>query len=117
MPPAKYSVAQAENALIKNYGNVSAAARALGVSHASLFYNIKKKKRLQKARVEARETTLDLAEHGLLKAVRDEKPWAICFMLKCQGKHRGWIEAPPKEKTLEDDIAAALNKLADKLPS
>ena len=92
MPAKKFTLAQAEMALLKNYGNVSAAARALGVGHPTLFDRIKKNERLQKAREIAEEQALDMAEHSLLKAVRAGEGWATCFMLKTKGKKRGYVE-------------------------
>ncbi len=92
MAPKKYTVAQAEQALLNNYGNVSAAARSLGVDHSTLFHAIKKHERLQKARELAQEQTLDKAEHALLKAVDKGEGWAVCFMLKTIGRKRGYVE-------------------------
>lgn len=92
MAPKKYTLAQAEQALLKNYGNVSAAARSLGVAHPTLFDAIKKHERLQKAREQAQEQALDKAEHALLKAIDKGEGWAVCFLLKTIGKKRGYVE-------------------------
>jgi len=92
MPPKKFSIAQAEEALLKNYGNVSAAARALGVTHPTLFYALKKHERLQKARALAEERVLDLAENSLVKGAREGEAWAVCFLLKTKGRKRGYVE-------------------------
>jgi len=35
---------------------------------------------------------LDVAEDKLHAALVDGQPWAICFFLKTQGKHRGYVE-------------------------
>lgn len=92
MPPKKYSIRQAEEALLKNYGNVSAAAKALGVDHSTLFHALKKHERLQAARREAEEQTLDLAENSLVTAVKNCEAWAVCFLLKTKGRKRGYVE-------------------------
>lgn len=92
MPPQKFTIAQAEDALLKNYGNVSAAARALKVDHSTLWHRIKRAERLQAARVMAKEQTLDLAENALVTAVKKGEAWAVCFLLKTQGKERGYTE-------------------------
>lgn len=92
MPASKFTLAQAEAALLKNYGNVSAAARALGVGHPTLFDRIKRYPRLRKVRELAEEQALDLAEHSLLKAVRSGEGWAVCFLLKTKGRKRGYVE-------------------------
>ena len=88
MPPQKFTIVQAEDALLKNYGNVSAAARALKVDHSTLWHRIKRAERLQAARVMAKEQTLDLAENALVKAVKKGEAWALCILLKTQGKER-----------------------------
>lgn len=92
MPPKKFSIAQAEEALLKNYGNVSAAARALGVDHSTLWHRIKRAERLQDARRDAEEQTLDLAENALVGAVKKGEAWAVCFLLKTKGRKRGYVE-------------------------
>lgn len=38
------------------------------------------------------ETRLDMAEASLFSLVQEKNLGAICFLLKCQGKKRGWIE-------------------------
>lgn len=92
MPARKFTEAQAEQALLACYGNVSAAARALGVKHSTLFYRLKKSARLQEARILAEEQALDVAEDSLLKAVKKGEAWAVCFLLKTRGKRRGYVE-------------------------
>ena len=103
MVAKKITEAQAEQALIACYGNVSAAARVLNVDHSTLFHRLRKSERLQKARTMAEEQTLDLAEDGLVSAVKDREAWAICFMLKTRGKKRGYIERQEQEVQLSGD--------------
>ena len=90
MAARKFTDAQGEQALLAHYGNVSAAAAALGVAHSTLWERIGKSERLQAARVEAEERTLDLAEAALVEGVRRGDAWAVCFMLKTRGKRRGY---------------------------
>lgn len=110
MPDKKITEAQAEQALRAHYGNVSAAAKALGVKHPTLWNRLKRSERLQAAKAEAEEQTLDLAEDGLVSAVRDREAWAICFLLKTRGKRRGYIEKQEQSVQLsgEADFLAAL---------
>lgn len=110
MVAKKITDAQAEQALLACYGNVSAAARALNVDHSTLFHRLKNNERLQAARAMAEEQTLDLAEDGLVSAVRDREAWAICFLLKTRGKKRGYIEKQEQSVQLsgEADFLAAL---------
>ena len=92
MPARKFTEAQAEQALLACYGNVSAAARALNVGHSTLWHRIKRSERLQEARIMAEEQALDVAEESLLAAVRRGEAWAVCFLLKTRGKRRGYVE-------------------------
>jgi hypothetical protein len=47
---------------------------------------------LQQVRCEIKEEYLDIRESQLMEAVEKGEAWAICFLLKCRGKERGWIE-------------------------
>jgi hypothetical protein len=47
---------------------------------------------LKDALEDSRETTLDNAEDKLGLAVKKGEAWAICFLLKTQGKSRGYVE-------------------------
>lgn len=110
MVARKFTDAQGVEALLAHYGNVSAAARVLGVSHGTLWDRIKRSERLQEAKRDAEEQTLDLAESGLVSAVKDREAWAICFLLKTRGKKRGYIEKQEQSVQLsgEADFLAAL---------
>jgi hypothetical protein len=47
---------------------------------------------LQQAVEEVRQANLDLAKSQLIDSIKARERWAICFYLKYQGKHRGWVE-------------------------
>ena len=100
MATKKFTDAQGEEALLKNYGNVSAAARALGVSQPTLWERIERSERLQAARKEAEEQTLDMAEAALVEAVRSGAAWAVCFLLKTKGRRRGFVTRQEGSMTL-----------------
>ena len=87
-------------ALTETHGNISAAARMLGVTRRAIAKRIDGDPILKAAVVDARETMLDDAERSLAKAVLAGEAWAVCFLLKTQGRGRGYIErvatdAPP----------------------
>ena len=109
----KFTDAQAEQALLAHYGNVNGAARALGVAHSSLWERIGKSERLQEARKEAEEQVLDLAEDGLVRAVKDGKGWAICFLLKTKGTRRGYVTRQEGSMTLLNGENPLALKLVD----
>lgn len=79
-------------ALTATHGNVSAAARALGVSRRAIGKRIDADPALKQAVIDARETILDDAERSLADAVKAGAPWAVVFVLKTQGRGRGYVE-------------------------
>jgi hypothetical protein len=53
---------------------------------------IEKSPALVSVQRDAREGMLDDAESALYRAVIQGEAWAVCFLLKTQGKGRGYIE-------------------------
>lgn len=102
MAARKFTIPQAVDALFKNHGNVSAAARVLGVDHSTLFNRLKKNEKLRVARAEAEEQLLDLAESTIATLIKEKNVTATIFTLKCKGKKRGWIDTG---KPAEDETA------------
>lgn len=92
MPAAKSTIKQAADAIWKAHGNVTKAAKLLGVSRTALSGRIGRHQTLKKAKREASDSLLDLAEDALWSLVADKNLGAVCFALKCQGKERGWVE-------------------------
>lgn len=79
-------------AIYAQYGIASKIAEALGI-HYCTFNNWKNEHPwIEDALREGREQMLDVAESSLLKAVEKQEGWATCFMLKCRGKERGYVE-------------------------
>lgn len=73
-------------------GNLSAVARAFGVTRQAVHAFVKKDPELQQVCQDERETIVDIAESVLKKKILDGEAWAVCFFLKCQGKARGYVE-------------------------
>jgi transposase-like protein len=73
-------------------GNVSAVARAFGVSRKTIYNHIERYKTAQDALEDARETMLDNAESILYKKVLEGSTPELLFFLKTQGKRRGYVE-------------------------
>lgn len=67
-------------------------AKQLGVSVSAVSKRIAKSPRLQEAVSNVEETVLDIAESSLVRAAQNGEAWAVCFILKCKGRKRGWIE-------------------------
>ncbi len=81
---------QVQKALTDANGNLTAAAKKLGVTRQCLYGWVKKRPELQDLRAEAGETLLDTAEDKIRRAVEQGEPWAIRFVLARKGRSRGW---------------------------
>lgn len=110
MAQARLTVDQIENALKRKAGNISEAAKSLGVSRSTFYRRIEESPRLQEQLTDAREAFVDIAESALKREVLNGNITAIIFALKTQGKQRGYTER------LEIDIRyVALIKQIDAL--
>lgn len=78
-------------AIIKWNGNLASIARQFKVTRQSVRDLIDRHPSLLVLLAEARETRLDLAESALDRAVKAGEGWATCFLLKTQGKNRGYF--------------------------
>jgi hypothetical protein len=93
-PQRNPSVAQVEDAIRKAAGNVTAAARGLGVGRTALHRRIARSAQLQQALQEERESLVDMAESALRAEVLDRNMTAVIWTLKAspEAKRRGWGE-------------------------
>lgn len=73
-------------------GNLAAVARAYGVSRQAVQKFVANDPELTEATNEARETMLDNAESKLYTEAMNGNTAALIFLLKTQGKRRGYIE-------------------------
>lgn len=80
------------DALTATYGLVKPAAAALGCTPATIRQRLRDDPELMRHRDQCREDALDVAESALMGAVETGEAWAVCFMLKTQGKERGYVE-------------------------
>lgn len=89
-----YTDKQIINALEKTGGNISAAARSLGASRATLHNRINTVKDVKKAYDSVNESNLDLAENELIELVKDKDHkdhfGALKFYLRTKGRTRGF---------------------------
>lgn len=93
-PLTRPSVVQIEDAIRKSAGNVTYAAKALGVGRTALHARIAKSADLQRVLQEEREALVDMAESALRAEVLDRNMTAIIWTLKAspEAKRRGWSE-------------------------
>ena len=80
-----------EKAILKAYGNLSAASKSLGVDRVTLYKWIEQDG-LEQAVVEGRNSRLDFVEGKLDQKIDGGDTTAIIFFLKTQGKSRGYVE-------------------------
>jgi len=80
-----------EQAIVKAFGNLSAASKSLGVDRVSLYRWIEQDG-LEQAVVEGRNSRLDFVEGKLDQKIDGGDTTAIIFFLKTQGKSRGYVE-------------------------
>ena len=89
-----YSDKQITDALIKAEGNISAAARALGASRATIHKRINEVESVKNEYDSVNEANLDLAENELIELVKDKKHkdhfGALKFYLRTKGRGRGF---------------------------
>lgn len=78
--------------LIKKYdGNVSKVGDALGTTRHTIRERCDADAELGKALKDARERLIDDVEQSVLSRAREGKDTALqAFVLKTQGRHRGW---------------------------
>lgn len=94
-----------ERELRKHEGLMYIAAKKLGVTVQAISERVKRTPYLQQVIKECLELRLDDAELHLQYKVRDKDLGAICFLLRTQGKHRGYaqgIEAIINVKEIDD---------------
>lgn len=79
-------------AIERHMGNLTMAAKSLRVSRKTFYKFMANHPTVKDALDEARETMLDNVESRLYSKALAGEAWAVCFFLKTQGKHRGYIE-------------------------
>jgi hypothetical protein len=78
--------------LWKNYGNVLAVAKKFEVDESAVYRRINKSRYLQEALKESRGKFVLDAERTIMQAVMKGNVDAAKFVLRSQGKERGWQE-------------------------
>jgi len=68
------------------------AAKHLGCTPSTIHHRAQKNPKIRECIEDERGWILDFAESKLLQAVKGGEAWAVCFLLKTQGKGRGYVE-------------------------
>jgi len=108
---AKLTVDKVNGLIDEMMGNVSMVARTLNVSRTTLYNYINSHSTVKAKLDEAREKMIDNVESVLYSKALAGEAWAVCFFLKTQAKHRGYVErqelANPPDSTFRvtwDDV-------------
>ncbi len=114
MPKSYTTLDECIQALEVKLGFVTEAAKALNISYQALSKRIKKNKKLRDALDAINERKLDFSESKLQDLVKKNNLGAICFHLKCKGKHRGWVERTELTGPDGGDQVVTLHVIYDK---
>src|SRR3990172_1312087 len=88
----RFTAERVTQAIRETRGLVSLAARRLGCTPKTVYVYIHRYPSVRQALQEEREAMTDLAELALYNKIQQGEGWAVCFYLKTQGRHRGYIE-------------------------
>lgn len=100
--------------LVKHRGNVSKVADCMGTARHCIRQVIDKDVELQQVLKDTRERWLDDIEVSVLSRADESNDTALqCFVLKTQGKHRGW-EQNEAQNNAKDIATAAFDFILNK---
>ena len=85
----QYTVTEIAEALANAHGLVSVAAQSLGCTRKTIYNHIEKSPKVRKARDEARDASIDIAESALMKNIEKGDTTSIIFFLKTVGREQG----------------------------
>lgn len=88
----QFTAGQMIEALRATKGMKGPAAKKLGCHRDTVDNYAKRYPTVQKVINEEREMMLDIGELSLARAAQNGEAWAVCFLLKTQGKNRGYVE-------------------------
>ena len=113
MPKQRYTDKQIINAITRNRGLVFLAAQSLGCNPATIHHRAQKNPKIRVCIEDERGKILDFAEAKLLEAVKEGEAWAVCFLLKTQGKQRGYVERQEVKAETKVAIMNNMEELTD----
>ncbi len=102
-------------ALWASRGNMTAAARRLGIARWTIYRRAQTVKKVRQVVEEAREMTIDMAETQLSRMVNEGDFRAINLVLRTIGKTRGYtevVEDTDKGQRLDKLVAALERNIA-----
>jgi hypothetical protein len=88
----RFTITQMLEAVHASKGLVTITAETLKCDPQTVRNYAKRYSKVQHAIEEEREVLLDIAELALCRKVEQGEAWAVMFLLKTLGRHRGFIE-------------------------
>ena len=92
MKKEAFSATQMIAALKKTKGMVYLAADSLGCHPKTVYNYITRYPSVKEVFEDESGRVLDVGEMKLYEHVLNGEAWAVCFLLKTKGKHRGYVE-------------------------
>lgn len=121
-PPIQMALTEERviEALRKAGGVMAGAARLLGCTRENITYWAASRPHIRLLCKELREEITDIAELGLISAIRNREEWAIKFWLSRQGRHRGyghalWVGVAPTPENTQQEQAEVFALSVDQL--
>lgn len=111
MPKFRFSDKAIITAIKKCRGLVYLAAQGLGCDPATIHHRAQKNLKIREVIEDERNRVLDFAEAKLIESVGTGEAWAVCFLLKTQGRKRGYSERWDMEE-LRRELEAFKNELS-----
>jgi hypothetical protein len=111
----RFTPAQIIAALKKSKGMVFLAAKRLECDPDTIQNYCKRYPAVERVKQAQRGEMVDLAESGLLTAIKNGEAWAIAFALKTLGKERGYVER--QELTGQDGAGMVLRVVYENPPA
>lgn len=103
------------DALHDSGGLLKYACKLLGITYEEGWRMYNRYPSCRETMRRAREAALDTAEYGLQRHLECEEPWAIQFMLKYQGRERGYVEKQEVESITHLNVSDILAVSDDEL--
>jgi hypothetical protein len=113
-PGIPFNKKQILELIIKCSGNLSRVADAIGGNRGSIRAFIDRDPELQQVLKDARERLVEEVEDSVFQRAAQSNDTALqCFVLKTQGRHRGWDQSEA-QNTAKDIATAAFDFIVNK---
>jgi hypothetical protein len=113
MTKHRYTDKQILNAIEKSSGLIYLAAKNLGCTPNTIHVRANKNPKIKEMIDIERGRILDYTEAKLIEAVQAGEAWAICFLLKTQGRSRGYVERQEIKAEAKIAITSNVEEITD----